>query len=98
MPPLTTMTQQHQVTTDTAQADDGLARFLPGDPTNPRNWPSWRKWLVVSSIGLVDLTVSFGASGFSPASESFAKEFGISHQLSHLGLSLYVLGLAFGPM
>lgn len=97
MPRLVAMTQ-HNDTSDTAQTNDDIAKFLPGDFANPRNWPSWRKWTVVASIGLVDLTVSFGASGFSPASGSFAEEFGLSHQLSHLGLSLYVLGLAFGPM
>lgn len=96
MPRLITMTRDHATPEPTQ--DDGVATFLPGDLSNPRNWPTWRKWTVVASIGLVDLTVSFGASGFSPASESFAREFGLGHQLSHLGLSLYVLGLAFGPM
>ncbi|KAI5367577.1 putative major facilitator superfamily, MFS transporter superfamily [Septoria linicola] len=80
------------------QVDQSPARFIPGDLDNPRSWSSLRKWTIVASIGLVDLTVSFGASGFSPASSDFARHFGISHEVSHLGLSLYVLGLAFGPM
>ncbi|CAK4009170.1 polyamine transporter [Lecanosticta acicola] len=75
-----------------------VARFEVKDPSNPRNFPSWRKWTIVVSIGLIDLTVSFGASGYSPASGSFTDEFHLSNILGHLGLSLYVLGLAFGPM
>ncbi|KAH0345603.1 MFS multidrug transporter-like protein, partial [Aureobasidium melanogenum] len=65
---------------------------------NPRNWPTWKKWVLVSSITFVDLTVSWGASGFSPASTKFAKDFGVSSEIGTLGLSIYVAGLALGPM
>lgn len=59
-----------------------------GPNDNPRNWPTWKKWLIVISIILVDLTVSWGASGFSPASTKFAKDFGVSDEISTLGLSI----------
>ena len=71
-----------------------LVSFSPGDPTNPRNWPTWRKWSIVITISLIDLTVSFTASGFSPP----AKDFGVSGEVATLGLSLCVLGFALGPM
>lgn len=72
--------------------------FLPNDPKDPRNFPIWRKWSIVASITLVDLTVSFGASGHSPATTKLVEDFGVSSELGTLGLSLYVLGLALGPM
>ena len=75
-----------------------VIHFERGDPINPRNFSTRRKWTIVASITLVDLTVSWGASGFSPAKEDFENEFNISSQVGILGLSLYVLGLAFGPM
>ena len=78
--------------------DVELVTFLPGDPTNPRNWPTWRKWSIVIAISLIDLTVSFTASGFSPAAKKFAKDFGVSGEVGTLGLSLCVLGFALGPM
>lgn len=69
------------------------------NPTeNPRNWPTWKKWTVVGVITLVDLSVSWGASGYSPATAKFEKDFGVSSEVGTLGLSLYVLGLALGPM
>lgn len=74
------------------------AEFTPGDKDNPRNWPSWRKWSIIWIIVPIDLTVSWGASGFSPAETKFEKDFGVSAEVATLGLSLYVLGLAFGPM
>lgn len=65
---------------------------------DPKNWPRWRKWLIVGVILLVDLTVSWGASGYSPASTKFTKDFGVSSEIGTLGLSIYVAGLALGPM
>lgn len=53
---------------------------------------------MVAVITPIDLSVSWGASGFSPAAESFRKSFGVSETVAVLGLSLYILGLAFGPM
>ena len=78
--------------------DVELVTFPPGDPTNPRNWPTWRRWSIVIVITLIDLTVSFTASGFSPAAKKFAKDFGVSGEVGTLGLSLCVLGFALGPM
>lgn len=75
-----------------------LDHFPPGDPDNPRNWSPWRKWLIVAAITPIDLSVSWGASGFSPATASFRAEFGLSETVATLGLSLYIAGLALGPM
>ena len=75
-----------------------LVSFTHGDPENPRNWPTWRKWSIVIVITLIDLTVSFVASGFSPAAKKFAKDFGVSGEVGTLGLSLCILGFALGPM
>ena len=78
--------------------DPELLTFPPGDPENPRNWPRWRKWSIVVIIACVDLTVSFAASGFSPASTKFAKDFAVSAEVGTLGLSMTVLGFALGPL
>lgn len=75
-----------------------VVSFPPGDPEDPRNWSTFRKWSIVIAITLVDLSVSWGASGFSPASMKFANDFAVSSEVGILGLSLYVLGLALGPM
>ncbi|KAL1638938.1 hypothetical protein SLS58_008396 [Diplodia intermedia] len=87
---------------DTSRRHDGpvtgVVHFEPGDAEDPRNWPRWKKWLMIGPIVLIDLSVSWGASGFSPASKKFAEDWGLSPEGGTLGLSLYVLGLAFGPM
>lgn len=78
--------------------EPGLTHFPPGSSLNPRNWPESRKWLIVAAITPTDLSVSWAASGFSPAEGKFAEEFGVSEEIARLGLSLYVLGIALGPM
>ena len=97
-----------------AGGDSVIVEFTPNDPGNPRNWPKWKKYSVIAPLLLVDLAVSFGASGmnnqnlvqsmltappgFSPASTKFVKDFGVSSEVGTLGLSTYVGGLALGPM
>lgn len=78
--------------------DGDLVTFAPGDNANPRNWPTWRKWSIIAVIIPIDLSVSWGASGFSPAETKFREDFGPSTEVATLGLSMAVLGLAFGPM
>ncbi|EMD00623.1 hypothetical protein BAUCODRAFT_177171 [Baudoinia panamericana UAMH 10762] len=75
-----------------------LVRFEPHDPENPQNWPQWRKLLAWLPIIPVDLCVSFGASGYSPATTKFTQAFGVSSEVGILGLSMYTIALALGPM
>ncbi|KAL1605459.1 hypothetical protein SLS60_005009 [Paraconiothyrium brasiliense] len=75
-----------------------MSAFAPHDMDDPRNWSPTRKWLMVAAIIPIDLSVSWGASGFSPAASDFARDMHVSPQVATLGLSMYVLGLAFGPM
>ncbi|KAI8934783.1 hypothetical protein NX059_008470 [Plenodomus lindquistii] len=79
-------------------APANVVTFGPNDLDNPHNWSRLRKWLMVAAIIPIDLSVSWGASGFSPAAGDFAKDVGVSPQVAVLGLSMYILGLAFGPM
>lgn len=46
--------------------DEGsnVVTFGHDDPEDPRNWSSLRKWLMVAAIIPIDLSVSWGASGY----------------------------------
>lgn len=77
---------------------EAVVAFAAHDKDDPRNWSATRKWLMVGAIIPIDLSVSWGASGFSPAASDFARDMHVSSQVATLGLSMYVLGLAFGPM
>ncbi|KAI5275329.1 MFS general substrate transporter [Aureobasidium subglaciale] len=68
------------------------------DPKKPINMSETRKWLIVISTGLMTFCVSFASSVFSTTTFVTAKLFGVSSEVMILGLSLYVLGFAFGPL
>lgn len=53
---------------------------------------------VAASLGFVTLTAAFGSSIFSAATSHVASEFGVSREVGILGVSLYVLGFATGPV
>ncbi|ODQ54936.1 MFS multidrug transporter-like protein [Saitoella complicata NRRL Y-17804] len=75
-----------------------IVRFEKGDPDNPMNWPEWKKWMVFFAILPVNLSLSWGGTAFSPATKLFEKAVGVSEVVATLGISLYVLGLAIGPL
>lgn len=49
-------------------------------------------------MGYVTLVAAFGSSIFSAATGSVAAQFGVSREVGILGVSLYVLGFATGPI
>lgn len=68
------------------------------DPDNPRNWPAWKRWYIGCYTSWLNVLTCWCAGSFSSASESIAKEFRVSSEVTTLGLSLYILGFAIGPM
>ncbi|KAL1306912.1 hypothetical protein AAFC00_005555 [Neodothiora populina] len=70
----------------------------PADPLHPQNWPMRKKIIIAATLGFVTLCAAFGSSVFSAATASVAAQFGVSTEVGILGVSLYVLGFAFGPI
>lgn len=68
------------------------------DPMHAQNWPLSRKLATGAMLGFTTFIAAFGSSIFSAALGSVAREFGVSREVSVLGVSLYVLGFATGPI
>lgn len=68
------------------------------DPENPQNFPKWRKWVITLAFSITTLVVTFSSSVFSTAFQPTAMEFGVSEEVMTLGLSLFVIGFAVGPI
>lgn len=68
------------------------------DPANPRNYSLRRR--VYSTIAYTSLAFvsTFAASLYAPAIEDIRKEFNVSEEISILPLSMYNIGMAFGPL
>lgn len=70
----------------------------PDDPENPMNWPLWQRVYHTTIPGVFGFAVTFGSSVYTPALPEVVEKFNVSLTVAILGLSLYVLGLAFGPV
>lgn len=79
--------------------DDKLWCVLFGDGNdkeNPMNMSPVRKWIIVILISLLSVNVTCISSAWSLASDNIIEHFGISHEVSVLGISLYIWGLGTG--
>lgn len=70
----------------------------PDDPLHPQNWLLKRKVLIGLILGWTTIISSFTSSIFSTATTDVAKLFGVSNEVGILGLSLFVVGYATGPV
>ncbi|KAF9459570.1 MFS general substrate transporter [Collybia nuda] len=68
------------------------------DPEDPYNWSKARKWLITSQLALCTWTVSFGSSSYTGGMQDTMRDLHISDDVAILGISLYVLGFALGPL
>ncbi|KAI9699591.1 MAG: hypothetical protein M1820_007090 [Bogoriella megaspora] len=84
-----------------AEPDDEsplLVVFSPQDPDNPRNWGIARKSYAMMVVYMLVIGTSVCVSGISSASEEISETFRVSSEVTTLGLVMYVLGFAFGPL
>lgn len=78
--------------------DPYIVDWIDDDPRNPMNFPQWVKWSLTQLVAIATLAVAFVSSAFSGGVKQIGAEFGASNELITLGISLFVLGFAIGPL
>ena len=68
----------------------------PLDPQNPKNWSRTRKMVIELACSVITFIVSFATSIFFDAVPATVTQFDTSAETMALGVSLYILGSAFG--
>lgn len=81
----------------TAQ-DPYLVEFIPHDPRNPMGFSPLKKWAITIVMAIATLAVAFASSAYSGGIRELMIEFHASQELATLGISLFVLGFAIGPL
>ncbi|KAL4972901.1 major facilitator superfamily domain-containing protein [Aspergillus desertorum] len=61
------------------------------------NWPTRKKLIVSALLAFTTFNSTFTSSIFSSANSAVSAKFNVSTEVGTLGMSLYVLGFAFGP-
>jgi hypothetical protein len=75
-----------------------IVTFLADDPHNPYLFPKWKKWMITVLQTLASIAVAFTSSTFSGGIASVVVDLETSTEVAILGVSLFVLGFAVGPL
>ena len=70
----------------------------PDDSGDPMKWSFWKKVYHTVPPATFTLIVTAASSIYTPGIPDLMRSFEVSSTVALLGLSLYILGLAFGPM
>ncbi|CAN6674676.1 polyamine transporter 1 [Trichomonascus vanleenenianus] len=70
----------------------------PEDPIFPHNWPLKKKLGICAVLGFTTFSTAWGSSVYASAVLDVAKEFHVGPVVAILGVSLYVMGFASGPI
>lgn len=70
----------------------------PLDPGNPHNWSLLKRCYHTFAVGAISFAVTAGSSLITPAIPEIAQDFNVSRTAAVGSLSIYVLGLALGPI
>ncbi|KAK3203612.1 hypothetical protein GRF29_106g82664 [Pseudopithomyces chartarum] len=80
------------------EEDPYVVEWIENDPRNPMEWSQTKKWVGCVCMAFATLTVAFCSSAFSGGIQQILREFGASQEIVTLGVSLFVLGFALGPL
>ncbi|KAL4807729.1 MFS general substrate transporter [Aspergillus unguis] len=78
--------------------DPFIVSWIPNDPRNPLLMPESLKWVITVLVSLATFDASLVSSGYSGSLNEIVEYFHISEEVSYLGISLFVLGFAIGPI
>lgn len=94
------LSESHETTgeSDLRANDDFAAKreWIKNAPESPRNWPAWRKWWIIGGLQFYTIIIFICSTGF--VTDDATSQFGVGTQLSVLGQSMFILGVAIGPM
>ncbi|KAF7328852.1 MFS transporter [Mycena venus] len=76
----------------------GPATLAADDPENPRNWTTTRRWTINLILGLWVLTLTYSSTAYVVSIPTLMQRYHMSQEVAILGVTLYVLGFAAGPL
>ncbi|TGO26389.1 hypothetical protein BPAE_0060g00040 [Botrytis paeoniae] len=88
----------HRYSGSGTEEDPYVVEYIPNDRRDPMGFPMWKKWAITMLVGVATLAIAFISSGYSGGLEDVVREFEVSVEVATLGISLFVLGFAVGPL
>jgi len=59
-------------------------------------WPTWKKWMYLSSVAAIQISMNFNTSVFPNAVQPISEAFGVSSQKARVGQMIYLIMYSFG--
>ena len=88
----------HEYAGSGTEDDPYRVTWISEDPRNPMNFPMKRKVVIMGTTAFATLIVSFTSSAYIGSLSMVIKHFDVSNEVATLGLSLFILGFAIGPL
>lgn len=79
---------------DMEASDVARKEWVRASPDSPRNWPTWKKWSIILGLNFYCVVIFIASTGF--VTDAAEKQYGVGEEVSILGQSLYILGVAVG--
>lgn len=95
---ITDAVKDYQYKGSGTEDDPYIVTYIPNDPRNPMEFSTAKKWVIVMTVGIATLAVAFVSSAYSGSIQEVMVRFDISQEVATLGISLFVLGFAVGPL
>ena len=95
---LTPAVLAHKYAGSGTDLDPYVVEFIPDDPRNPMGFSQLKKWSITLLVAFATLAVSFVSSAYVGGINQLMQEFHIGTEVAVLGVSLFVLGFAIGPL
>ncbi|KAJ3548619.1 hypothetical protein NM208_g922 [Fusarium decemcellulare] len=89
---------QHPYNGNGTEESPYVVEFLPNDPREPVAFSRTYKWTITLLQAFAMLAVTFVSSAYSGGLVEIVKYFHVSDEVATLGISLFVLGFAIGPL
>ncbi|KAL7952489.1 major facilitator superfamily domain-containing protein [Trichoderma compactum] len=97
-PLITPAVLNHQYEGSGTHSNPYLVTWIENDSRNAREWSQGRKVLTTIVMATLTLAASFVSSTYSGCRREIISDLNASEEVFPLGLSLYVLGFALGPL
>lgn len=89
---------EHEYTGSGTESDPYQVSWIENDPRNPMLFSPVARWLITILVGIETLSVALVSSAYSGSIQEIIAEFKVSEEVALLGISLFVLGFAVGPL
>ncbi|KZF19872.1 MFS general substrate transporter [Xylona heveae TC161] len=80
------------------EEDPYVVEWIPDDPCNPMGFSLFKKWAITILVAVATLAVALTSSAYTGGIREMMMQFNVGTEVVTLGVALFVLGFAIGPL